>query len=131
MWGKLRLRWLSEITTSYRAMNAPVVIENQNCYANCFRMKQNIWCGNEKIIFSDKYEHSRPLSDSAINLAAYLLGWLEFGDTTLAMALSHGDRLAHGVTVSHVGERFNVVYLYLMSASCRVCYTGVGVSNGN
>lgn len=94
-------------------MNAPVVIENQNCYANCFRMKQNIWRGNEEIIFSDKYEHSRPLSDSAINLAAYLLAWLESGDTTLAMALSHGDRLAHGVTASHVGKRFNVVYLYL------------------
>src|SRR3569832_288846 len=56
-------------------------------------------------IFRAVHANVQPLSGSPLNQAVYF-GFLEPGDTVLAMDLSHGGHLTHGAPVSHMGKVF-------------------------
>jgi glycine hydroxymethyltransferase len=56
-------------------------------------------------IFRAEHANVQPLSGSPMNQAVYF-GFLEPGDTILAMDLSHGGHLTHGAPVSHMGKVF-------------------------
>ena len=56
-------------------------------------------------IFRAGHANVQPLSGSPMNQAVYF-GFLEPGDTILAMDLSHGGHLTHGAPVSHMGKVF-------------------------
>jgi len=56
-------------------------------------------------IFRAEHANVQPLSGSPMNQAVYF-GFLEPGDTVLAMDLSHGGHLTHGAPVSHMGKVF-------------------------
>jgi glycine hydroxymethyltransferase len=59
-------------------------------------------------LFRCEHANVQPLSGSPMNQAVYL-GFLNPGDTVLAMDLSHGGHLTHGAPVSHMGKIFNFV----------------------
>jgi glycine hydroxymethyltransferase len=59
-------------------------------------------------LFRAEYANVQPLSGSPMNQAVYF-GFLQPGDTVLAMDLSHGGHLTHGAPVSHMGKVFNFV----------------------
>lgn len=61
-----------------------------------------------KKVFRAGHANVQPLSGSPMNQAVYF-GFLEPGDTVLAMDLSHGGHLTHGHPVSHMGKVFNFV----------------------
>src|SRR5579862_7188838 len=56
-------------------------------------------------LFRAEHANVQPLSGSPMNQAVYF-GFLEPGDTVLAMDLSHGGHLTHGAPVSHMGKVF-------------------------
>jgi len=56
-------------------------------------------------LFRCDHANVQPLSGSPMNQAVYF-GFLEPGDTILAMDLSHGGHLTHGAPVSHMGKVF-------------------------
>jgi len=59
-------------------------------------------------LFRAEHANVQPLSGSPMNQAVYF-GFLNPGDTVLAMDLSHGGHLTHGAPVSHMGKVFNFV----------------------
>lgn len=59
-------------------------------------------------LFRAEHANVQPLSGSPMNQAVYF-GFLNPGDTILAMDLSHGGHLTHGAPVSHMGKVFNFV----------------------
>jgi glycine hydroxymethyltransferase len=59
-------------------------------------------------LFRCEHANVQPLSGSPMNQAVYF-GFLNPGDTVLAMDLSHGGHLTHGAPVSHMGKVFNFV----------------------
>jgi glycine hydroxymethyltransferase len=59
-------------------------------------------------LFRCEHANVQPLSGSPMNQAVYL-GFLDPGDTVLAMDLSHGGHLTHGAPVSHMGKIFKFV----------------------
>jgi glycine hydroxymethyltransferase len=59
-------------------------------------------------LFGAEHANVQPLSGSPMNQAVYF-GFLNPGDTVLAMDLSHGGHLTHGAPVSHMGKVFNFV----------------------
>jgi len=59
-------------------------------------------------LFGAEHANVQPLSGSPMNQAVYF-GFLNPGDTVLAMDLSHGGHLTHGAPVSHMGRVFNFV----------------------
>ncbi|HVS12783.1 MAG TPA: serine hydroxymethyltransferase [Thermoanaerobaculia bacterium] len=61
-----------------------------------------------KQVFRAEHANVQPLSGSPMNQAVYL-GFLDPGDTVLAMDLSHGGHLTHGAPVSHMGKIFRFV----------------------
>jgi glycine hydroxymethyltransferase len=61
-----------------------------------------------KRVFRCEHANVQPLSGSPMNQAVYM-GFLEPGDTVLAMDLSHGGHLTHGAPVSHMGKIFEFV----------------------
>ncbi len=58
-----------------------------------------------KQLFRCEHANVQPLSGSPMNQAVYM-GFLDPGDTVLAMDLSHGGHLTHGAPVSHMGKVF-------------------------
>src|SRR5687767_6323899 len=69
---------------------------------------ENLARDRAKRLFRCEHANVQPLSGSPMNQAVYL-GFLEPGDTVLAMDLSHGGHLTHGAPVSHMGKIFKFV----------------------
>jgi glycine hydroxymethyltransferase len=69
---------------------------------------ENLARDRAKRLFRCEHANVQPLSGSPMNQAVYL-GFLNPGDTVLAMDLSHGGHLTHGAPVSHMGKIFNFV----------------------
>jgi glycine hydroxymethyltransferase len=61
-----------------------------------------------KALFAAEHANVQPLSGSPMNQAVYM-GFLEPGDTVLAMDLTHGGHLTHGAPVSHMGKIYRFV----------------------
>jgi glycine hydroxymethyltransferase len=69
---------------------------------------ENLARDRAKRLFRCEHANVQPLSGSPMNQAVYL-GFLQPGDTVLAMDLSHGGHLTHGAPVSHMGKIFSFV----------------------
>jgi glycine hydroxymethyltransferase len=69
---------------------------------------ENLARDRAKRLFRCEHANVQPLSGSPMNQAVYL-GFLQPGDTVLAMDLSHGGHLTHGAPVSHMGKIFEFV----------------------
>ena len=69
---------------------------------------ENLARDRAKRLFRCEHANVQPLSGSPMNQAVYL-GFLDPGDTVLAMDLSHGGHLTHGAPVSHMGKIFKFV----------------------
>ena len=69
---------------------------------------ENLARDRAKALFRAEYANVQPLGGSAMNQAVYF-GFLQPGDTVLAMDLSHGGHLTHGAPVSHMSKVFNFV----------------------
>ena len=69
---------------------------------------ENLARDRAKRLFRCEHANVQPLSGSPMNQAVYL-GFLNPGDTVLAMDLSHGGHLTHGAPVSHMGKIFKFV----------------------
>lgn len=61
-----------------------------------------------KKLFGADHANVQPHSGAQANEAVYH-SWLEFGDTVLAMDLSHGGHLTHGHPVTVLSKQFNFV----------------------
>ena len=61
-----------------------------------------------KELFKAEYANVQPHSGSQANMAVYF-SCLEFGDTILAMDLSHGGHLTHGSPVNFSGRFYKIV----------------------
>ena len=61
-----------------------------------------------KELFKAEYANVQPHSGSQANMAVYF-SCLEFGDTILAMDLSHGGHLTHGSPVNFSGRFYNII----------------------
>ena len=67
---------------------------------------ENLARDRARELFRCEHANVQPLSGSPMNQAVYL-GFLDPGDTILAMDLSHGGHLTHGAPVSHMGRIFH------------------------
>lgn len=69
---------------------------------------ERIACERACQLFRAEHSNVQPLSGSPMNQAVYF-GFLNPGDTVLAMDLSHGGHLTHGSPMSHMGKIFRFV----------------------
>ncbi|MFC2007491.1 serine hydroxymethyltransferase [Chloroflexota bacterium] len=77
-----------------------------------------------KELFHAGHANVQPHSGSQANMAAYF-ALLEYGDTVLAMNLTHGGHLTHGAGISFSGKSYNYVHYGVNRETERIDYQEV------
>ncbi|MFC1909522.1 serine hydroxymethyltransferase [Chloroflexota bacterium] len=77
-----------------------------------------------KELFHASHANVQPHSGSQANMAAYF-ALLEYGDTVLAMNLTHGGHLTHGAGISFSGKSYNFIHYGVNRETERIDYQEV------
>jgi glycine hydroxymethyltransferase len=80
-------------------------------YGGCVNMDavESLAIERAKKLFGAEHVNVQPHSGTQANMGAYY-ALLEFGDTVLAMSLSHGGHLSHGDHISFSGRHYRFVH---------------------
>jgi glycine hydroxymethyltransferase len=83
-------------------------------YRGCVNMDtiEELAIKRAKELFHAEHANVQPHSGSQANMAAYF-ALLEYGDTVMAMDLSHGGHLTHGSPITFSGRTFNFVHYHV------------------
>ncbi len=95
-------------------------------YGGCENMDtiEELAVKRAKELFHAEHANVQPHSGSQANMAAYY-ALLEYGDTVLAMDLTHGGHLTHGSPVSFSGKSYNFISYGVNRETERIDYPEV------
>ncbi len=77
-----------------------------------------------KELFHAEHANVQPHSGSQANMAAYF-AMINYGDTVMAMDLSHGGHLTHGSPVTFSGKTYNFVHYHVNRETERIDFPEV------
>ena len=77
-----------------------------------------------KELFKAEHANVQPHSGSAANMAAYF-ALLDYGDTIMAMDLSHGGHLTHGSPVTFSGRSYKFIHYHVNRETERIDFPEV------
>jgi glycine hydroxymethyltransferase len=98
----------------------------QRYYGGCENMDviEELAIRRAKELFHAEHANVQPHSGSQANMAAYF-ALLEYGDTVLAMNLTHGGHLTHGSPVNFSGKSYNFISYGVSRDTERIDYPEV------
>jgi glycine hydroxymethyltransferase len=99
---------------------------NHRYYGGCENVDtiEELAVQRAKELFHAEHANVQPHSGSQANMAAYY-ALLEYGDTVLAMDLTHGGHLTHGSPVSFSGRSYNFISYGVNRETERIDYPEV------
>jgi glycine hydroxymethyltransferase len=95
-------------------------------YGGCENMDviEALAINRAKELYKAEYANVQPHSGSQANMAVYFAA-LKYGDTVLAMNLSHGGHLTHGSPITFSGRSYKFVHYGLNRETGRIDYPEV------
>jgi glycine hydroxymethyltransferase len=90
-------------------------------YRGCENMDiiENLAIKRAKELYHADHANVQPHSGSQANMAAYF-ALMEYGDTIMAMDLSHGGHLTHGSPITFSGRSYNFVHYHVSRETERI-----------